>query len=357
MGKIIISTGGSGGHVIPALNLFDHLKNFHKLLLVTDQRGKKFIDNDKYEYYLLNTPQKKNLFFMPITIVQFFISIIKSLFYLKKVKADALISTGGYMSLPFCISAKIIGIDIYLFEPNMVIGRANKFCLKFCKKIICYNEKLINFPENEKKKIYLINPILNENIYNFKRKKKLEPSKYLNLLILGGSQGAKFFDKFVVDLVLKLSNFAKISVYQQVFELPKIEQINKIYLKASIKNDIFSYDPNIYKKMINCNLAITRCGASTLAELTQLNLPFIGIPYPFAKDNHQYYNCKNMLSQNCCWILDQKNIQINKVFELVQKILRDDKEYNDKIRNMNNISCKNSWNDINKKLRTLFNEY
>ena len=148
-----------------------------------------------------------------------------------------------------------------------------------------------------------------------------------------------------------------ISVYQQVYEPQKIEQINKIYLNANIKNEIFLYDPHIYKKMLNCNLAITRCGASTLAELTQLNLPFIGIPFPFAKDNHQYYNGKNMLSKNCCWLLDQKNIQMNNVIDLVQKILRDDKEYNDKILNMNNISCKNSWNDINKKLTILFNEY
>ena len=357
MGKILISTGGSGGHVIPALNLFDHLNNFHKILLVTDERGKKFIDKGKYEYHLLNTPQKKSLFFMPITIVQFFISIVKSLFYLNKVKADALISTGGYMSLPFCISAKIIGIDIYLFEPNMVVGRANKFFLKYCKKIICYNQKLINFPDSEKKKIYLISPILNKNIYNYKRKDKLEPSKGLNLLILGGSQGAQFFDKFVVELVLKLSNYVKVSVYQQVYELKKIEQINKLYLKANIKNDIFSYESNIYKKMINCNLAITRCGASTLAELTQLNVPFIGIPFPFAKDNHQYYNGKNMLSENCCWMMDQKNIKMDEVFHLIKKILKDDKEYNDKLRNMNNITCKSSWNDINKKLKILFNEY
>ena len=357
MKKILISTGGSGGHVIPALNLFDHLKKLHKTLLVTDERGKKFIDNDKYNYHLLNIPQKKSLLFLPITIVQYFISIIRSLLYLNKIKADVLISTGGYMSLPFCISAKIVGIDIYLFEPNMVIGRANKFFLRFCKKIICYNEKIINFPEKEKNKIYLINPILNQNIYNYKRQNKYDPSKSLNLLVLGGSQGAKFFDKFVVDLVLRLSSFMKISVYQQVYEQQKIKQINKIYLKANIKNEIFSYEPYVYKKMLNCNLAITRCGASTLAELTQLNLPFIGIPFPFAKDNHQYYNCKNLLNENCCWLFDQNKIQMNEVIDLIQKIISNDKEYNSKILNMNNISCKNSWNDINKKLKILFNEY
>ena len=59
MKKILISTGGSGGHVIPALNLFDHLKNLHKTILVTDERGKNFIDHDKYNYHLLNVPQKK----------------------------------------------------------------------------------------------------------------------------------------------------------------------------------------------------------------------------------------------------------------------------------------------------------
>ena len=86
MKKILIATGGSGGHVIPALNLFDHLKNLHNILLVTDERGKKFIDNNKYDYHLLNIPQKKSLLFIPITMIQFFVSIIKSFFYLKKIQ-------------------------------------------------------------------------------------------------------------------------------------------------------------------------------------------------------------------------------------------------------------------------------
>ena len=92
---------------------------------------------------------------MPLSILKVFFLTLKSLILLKKEKIQILISTGGYMSLPLCIAARILNIKIYLLEPNMVIGRANKFFLKFCKKIICYAENIIGFPKKYKNKLKL----------------------------------------------------------------------------------------------------------------------------------------------------------------------------------------------------------
>ena len=64
-----------------------------------------------------------------------------------KYEIEIIISTGGYMSLPACLVAKILNLKIYLFEPNMVIGRLNKFFLRYCKKIFCYSDELLNFPK------------------------------------------------------------------------------------------------------------------------------------------------------------------------------------------------------------------
>ena len=79
-----------------------------------------------------------------------FFLTLKSLLLFKKQKIEILISTGGYMSLPLCFAAKIFGIKIFLLEPNMVIGRANKFFLNFCEKIICYSKTLLSFQINIK---------------------------------------------------------------------------------------------------------------------------------------------------------------------------------------------------------------
>jgi len=87
MKKILIVTGGTGGHIIPALSIFDHLKNIFETYLVTDYRGSKFIDKNKYSFNLIDVPNlfsKKYLF--PINLIKFIISIFKSYFFLKKKK-------------------------------------------------------------------------------------------------------------------------------------------------------------------------------------------------------------------------------------------------------------------------------
>ena len=132
--KILISTGGSGGHVIPATVFYEHLKDKFDVFLSTDKRGLKFINLKKFKIKIkiINTPKLiSNFFILPINLLLIGILSVKSIFYLKEKKINFLISTGGYMSLPLCIAAKILKIKIYLYEPNMTLGRANSFFLSF----------------------------------------------------------------------------------------------------------------------------------------------------------------------------------------------------------------------------------
>ena len=186
--KVLISTGGSGGHVILAITMYNHLKNTHETLISTDIRGLAYLDA-KYNSIVINTPRLNNYFLFPFSFIKILFLTIKSLFFLKKSKISILISTGGYMSLPLCIAAKILKIKIFLIEPNMVLGRANKFFLNFSRKLICYSKNLINLPTGISQKLTTIKPLIRKEYYNLKTYPKQE--NLFTIVIIGGSQGAK----------------------------------------------------------------------------------------------------------------------------------------------------------------------
>ena len=152
MKNILISTGGTGGHVVPAIILHEHLKNEFNIYMTSDNRGIQYLDKDKYNIEIINTPKiSKNIFLLPFQILSLLILIFKSIFFLKRKKIEILISMGGYMSLPLCIASKILKLKFFLFEPNMVLGRSNKFFINSCKKIFCYSNEIKNFPNRQKK--------------------------------------------------------------------------------------------------------------------------------------------------------------------------------------------------------------
>ncbi len=146
--NILITTGGSGGHVIPATILYDHLSKEANVTISTDKRGSRYLDKENYSYNVIDTPKLDNIFFLPINLIFIIFLTFKSFFLLKNRKIEKLISTGGYMSLPLILSAKLLKLKIYLVEPNLVLGRANKYFLNSCIKIFCYTEQIKNFPNN-----------------------------------------------------------------------------------------------------------------------------------------------------------------------------------------------------------------
>ena len=352
--KILISTGGSGGHVVPATILYEHLKDEFDISITSDHRGIQFLDKDKYNIEIFNVPKiSKNIFLLPFQIFLLLSLTLKSFFFLKREKIKILISTGGYMSLPLCMASKILNIKLFLFEPNMVLGRSNKFFINSCIKIFCYSENIKNFPKKLKNKISLIPAILRKEFYTVKVAEDM--NKEINLLIIGGSQGTKLFDTAIQNSIIELSKKFKLKIFQQT-SLNNYNNLKNFYLKNKIENELFDFKEDIFNFMSKSNICITRAGASTLAELIFLNIPHIAIPLPIAKDNHQFENALFYQQLGCNWILNQNEINNTILVEKLVNIIENKEEYLDKKKNMRNFSYQNTWNNINQKIINIINE-
>ena len=350
--NVLITTGGSGGHVIPAMILFDHLSNYTNVTISTDRRGSRFLDKDNYNYSLVDTPRLKNILFLPINLILILYLTLKSCFLLKNKKIGKLISTGGYMSLPLILAAKMLNLKIYLLEPNMVLGRANKFFLKSCRKIFCYTEQVKNFPENLKRKMVIIKPLVRENIYKLNQSSNKRDK--INILIVGGSQGASIFDKNLKNSIVNISKKFPLNIIQQT-NYKNITQLKDFYYKHNIENIIFSFDKNFDNIIKKTDLCLTRAGASTLAELSVLNIPFIAVPLPTSIDNHQFENANFYKNYDCCWIIEEKFFE-EKIEEVLNEILIDKSDYLKKKENLKKLNYQNTWNNVNQKILKTINE-
>ena len=351
--KILISTGGSGGHVIPALTIHDHLKNDYDVMISTDLRGYKYLDNDNNKIFLVDTPRLDRLILIPFSILVVFFLTFKSLFLFKREKINILISTGGYMSLPLCLAAKILKIKIFLLEPNMIIGRANKLFLNFCKKIICYDANVINFPKKFINKLVVSTPLLRKRYYE--RDNNLKLDKIFTIIVIGGSQGAQIFDELLHKTFIKIAKIRTLKVIHQTKE-KNINFLKNLYSKNDVENIVFEFDQNLDKLLNQADLCITRAGASSLAEIASLKIPFIAIPLPTSKDNHQFQNAKYYENKNCCWIIDQSNFNQLKFDDLLLGILKNSDDFIIKKNNLENLNYQNTWNNVNQNLLRILNE-
>ena len=327
MKKILIATGGSGGHVIPSLSIYDALKDNFEVQIVTDNRGAKYINNN-YNFSLIDVPNVfSSLLFIPFKFIKFCIAIYESYKYLKLNNFSILISSGGYMSLPFCIASNILKIKVFIFEPNSVLGRANKLTSSFAKKIICYDKSLRGISKKFLNKIFLVKPLLRKEIYDYKKNKKTSFDEKKKILIIGGSQGAKFFDEIISKILIKYSKLQNIKILQQVIDHKSKKKLESLYKINQIEHELFNFDDKLLIKAADYDLAITRSGASAISELSYLNIPFVAIPFPYAKDNHQYYNAEFYEKNQSCWLIMQKDISEKIFTDLLTKIFEDKNEY------------------------------
>ena len=257
------------------------------------------------------------------------------------------------MSLPLCLAAKILRIKFFLLEPNMIIGRANKFFLNFCEKIICYDSNIINLPKNFFGKLVVLNPLIRKKYYekNF----KLNTDKIFTVIVIGGSQGAQVFDKLLHESFIKISKIRELKVIHQTNKA-NINFLKNFYSKNNIKNIIFNFDQNLDSLLNQADLCITRAGASSLAEITSLEIPFIAIPLPTSKDNHQFENANYYKNKDCCWIIDQTKFNQQEFEDLLISILKNDEDFNKKKNNLKNLNYQNTWNNVNQNLLKIINE-
>ena len=127
------------------------------------------------------------------------------------------------------------------------------------------------------------------------------------------------------------------------------------YKENNVENEIFSFTQNLEKIMYQSDLCITRAGASTLAELSVLNVAFITVPLPTAKDNHQYENALFFKNKDCCWIVDEKNFE-EQIQEILKSIFEKKGDYLNKKDNLKKLNYQNTWINVNQKILKNINE-
>ena len=353
MKKLLITTGGTGGHVIPAEIIGHHLNDDYDIYYSTDIRGLKYFKSNINKTIIINAPKLDLNFTIIFRLIKLIYLIVRMTFILKKEKIQKIISTGGYMSVPVVISAKILRLKIFLLEPNLTLGRGNKFFLSFSEKIFCYSKKLTNFPKRFLNKIELLNPLVPKEFFEIKEKDVL--NKNFCFLIFGGSQGAKIFDETIKDVISEIAQTHPIKVIQQTSN-ENVENLKKFYDLKKIENEIFSFEKNFINLIKKSDLCITRAGATALAEISIMNKPFIAIPLPSAKDDHQMKNAKFYEEKGCCWILDQTTLNKEKLLNFLSNILNNSSDFINKKSNLKKINYQNSWNDVNQKLKKIINE-
>ena len=355
--KIIFCAGGTGGHIFPAINLMKHFfEKGYKVVLVTDKRGNNFLNrNLKFKSYELKTATltSKNLLAKILSLIIIFFSVLKSVSILKKEKADLIIGFGGYVSFPTSFASKFFNIPLVIYEPNIVVGKANKYLLSVTKKIFLGKNIKEKFPEKYKTKIDVVGTIIEKNIVNYLNFEKKIKKENFSILVLGGSQGTQIFGKIVPIVINKIKEQGyKIQISQQCIENQKDSIIN-YYKEKNIKNYVFEFEKNILDLILSSDLAITRCGATATAELAHTVTPFIAVPIPDSINNHQYLNAKYYEDKGYCWILDQNNFNEENLFNLIIEIMKDKKKLESKCENMKKDYTNNVYNVIETKIKEI----
>ncbi len=358
--KILIATGGTGGHTYPALSLANYLANQNfNIKLTSDARGFKYLKNYKNLSLIkiLSSPLiKRNIFMFLISSLIILFSIINSLIFLLISRPSIIFGMGGYASFPICIAASILRIKFIIYENNLIIGKANKFLLPYANKVFVSYKQLEGIPKKYQDKVVEIGNLIRKEIINSSvANNEIDNFNKINILVLGGSQAAQVFANDLPQIFVKLQNSDfKIKVYQQCLK-SQTSYLSEFYKKYKIEHELFNFADNILDYYSNINLVITRSGASVLGELINLNIPFISVPLPTSTDNHQYKNAEFYSKKGYGYLLEESEIN-NKLYNIISSIFREKSLIKKIISNQKQYSDKNIFNNLNHQIKKILNE-
>ena len=352
--KILIATGGTGGHIFPAYSLANYLiRKKYNVKLTSDYRGLKYLKNVK-NLNIVKIPSsplaKGNILKLLFSFLVIIYSIARSFFLLLFERPSMVFGMGGYSSFPVCIAASILRIKFVIYENNLIIGKANKYLLFFAKKIFVSYKELEGISKKYKNKIFEIGNLVREEIINERDIKK--NFDHLKILVLGGSQAAKIFADLLPEIFYKCSNHGiALKISQQCLPQQN-ENLTSFYKKNTIDFEIFNFTNKIENYFSKINLAITRSGSSILAELTNARVPFISVPLPSSADNHQFHNAMYYCKNYNTFLVEEKDLE-NKLLNIFKEITNDHQILKNISDRQGQYSDINVYENINQELQKI----
>lgn len=276
--KILMATGGTGGHLFPSQQLAEQLSDCQVVFAGHKLKTSPFF-NRNYPYYETASASSRK------QIGTLLKGVWQGLKIVFRFSPDVVVGFGSFHSFPVLMAAVLLRKKIILFEPNCSLGKVNRFFAPFAKKIA------FQFPISHPRAVYV--PLLPWKNVDIKPPQKDRKTK--TILVFGGSQGADFINKAFCQAA-KLLSFPF-----QVIHLTGKEDPDIRYCVPAI---IKPFEQDMASLYAQSDFAVCRCGANTTAELIRYNIPAIVIPYPYAH-NHQRKNGEFL--KNGVRLLDQKD--------------------------------------------------
>lgn len=318
---IVLSTGGTGGHLFPAQALAQELtRRGKKIVVMTDARGTTYqtqFPDAQIEIVpaaAFSDRSKLRLMTAPFEIIA---GVVVSLAKLSRIKPAAVVGFGGYPSVPVMLAAIIARFPTAILAPDAVLGRANRLVANSVK-VIAGGLPLVRFlPKDMSKVVYTGNPMRPEVIAQAGAPYP-NANGSLNLLVFGGSQGARALSEIVPAAIEMLSPDlrSRLSIVQQC-RPEDLDAVRTIYSKANVMAELAPFFKDLPQRMANAHLVIGRSGAGTVSELAVIGRPAILIPLPHALDDNQTPNADALANAGGAWRVAQKDLTPQKLAEML----------------------------------------
>ena len=325
--KIVVTTGGTGGHVFPAEAIAGALiRQGAEVVFITDRRGQEFRGLKQVPVYRLmaESVTGRSVVGKIIALMKLYLGSVQALFLLRRLKPNAVVGVGGYASFPAVMAAHMARIPVVLHEQNAVLGRANR--------ILARGVRFIGTSFSPTKRVPAhipqipvglpVRPILADY-----RRVPYPKGTGLRLFIFGGSQGARFFSRQLPKALLKIPADLRcqITLIQQV-RPEDMEIAHSFYDHGGFKKVVLKpFFTDMPEQLAKAHLVIGRGGAGTITEVMAVGRPAIIIPLPTAADNHQEENAKLFCKTGAGWLWREADFQADRWGKELTALIRNRK--------------------------------
>jgi UDP-N-acetylglucosamine--N-acetylmuramyl-(pentapeptide) pyrophosphoryl-undecaprenol N-acetylglucosamine transferase len=321
----VIAGGGTGGHVTPALALGEALhRRGAEVLFVGSSRGleSKLVPAAGFELEVL--PSEQVMGRNALGRLRGAAAILRSTWtaqrLLKRFSADAVISVGGYAAMPTALAARLGSRPLFVVEPNAIPGRVNKLTARFARTVfVGFESTRGGLPE--KVESLCVGVPLRRALYRAfaDRPEGKAPSLPLRIFVFGGSQGARQLNEVVPEALGRLRK-KSVEVFHQAGEADRTA-VEARYAELGLPAEVVAFERDMPKRYAWADLAISRAGALTVAELALAGMPALLVPYPFAADDHQAANAQALEEAGAARRLSAKPLEANLLAQAVAELV------------------------------------
>lgn len=355
---IIISAGGTGGHLFPAQALTKTLQHQYPVILFTDKRSQIFQQyfSDVPCYVIpVRNPYGQGVIGRGLGVLFMIKSLIQALVLLLRLQPLAIVGFGAYPSIPSILGARLLRIPIILHEQNSILGRANTFLARFADKIALSFPLDQDFPSVIAGKCTLTGTPIRfpDNIPIPVPYSPPTSSGEIRLLVLGGSQGAQVLSDVVPEALALLEYDVRQRLYVSYqARTEDVERTTRTFFTAGIRGEVSCFFSDVIERLAVCHLLIARSGASTVAEVTALGRPALFVPYPYAIHDHQRKNAEIVVRHQGAELITQQNFTPNTLLHTLNALLQNPQ----KLQSMAQASRTLGYPDAHHRLATLIQQ-